>query len=391
MDALLPVVLSVCCGIDVHKKTLTACLLRSGASGEALLERRVFATTTGALQELARWLVQAGCRHVAIESTGVYWKPVFNVLERAGVEVVLVNARHVKNVPGRKTDVKGAEWLATLLRVGLLRGRFVPPAEVRELRDLTRYRTQVIRQRADEGNRTRKLLEGCNVKLAGVAADVLGLSGRAMLRGLASGVDSPSALADLARGRLRDKIPELEEALRGQMGQTQRWLLAEQLRKVGELDDAIARLDAKIAELCLPFAQSLALLARVPGVSQRTAQVIVAEVGLDMSRFKSDGQLASWAGMCPGNNESAGKRRSGKTRKGNRWLRQALVEAARGAANTRQSSLRATYHRIKARRGDKRAILAVGHRILRMAYALLTRRPFEEGARTTTGWPTRSG
>jgi transposase len=196
MDALLPVVLSVCCGIDVHKKTLTACLLTSGASGEALLERRVFATTTGALLELARWLVQAGCRHVAIESTGVYWKPVFNVLERAGVEVVPVNARHVKNVPGRKTDVKDAEWLATLLRVGLLRGSFVPPAEVRELRDLTRHRTQVVRQRADECNRIQKLLEDCNIKLAGVATDVLGLSGRAMLRGLASGVDSPSALAD---------------------------------------------------------------------------------------------------------------------------------------------------------------------------------------------------
>ena len=379
MDALLPVVLTICCGIDVHKKTLTACLLKSGASGDALVERRVFRTMTSALQELAQWLVQADCRHVAIESTGVYWKPVFNILEQAGIEVVLVNAQHVKNVPGRKTDVKDAEWLATLLRVGLLRSSFVPPKEIRELRDLTRYRTQVIRQRADESNRIQKLLENCNIKLAGVASDVLGASGRDMLRSLAEGVDSPAVLANLARGQLRAKIPELEEALRGVMSATQRWLLREQLQKVSDLDDAIVRLDAKIAEVCLPFAQALALLDQIPGVNQRTAQVIVAEIGLDMSRFQSEGQLASWAGMCPGNHESAGKQKSGKTRKGNRWLRQALVEAARGAANTKESSLRATYHRIKARRGDKRACLAVGHRILRMAYTLLSkRRPYQE-------------
>ncbi len=197
MDALLPVVLTICCGIDVHKKTLTACLLKSGASGDALVERRVFRTMTSALQELAQWLVQADCRHVAIESTGVYWKPVFNILEQAGIEVVLVNAQHVKNVPGRKTDVKDAEWLATLLRVGLLRSSFVPPKEIRELRDLTRYRTQVIRQRADESNRIQKLLENCNIKLAGVASDVLGASGRDMLRSLAEGVDSPAVLANL--------------------------------------------------------------------------------------------------------------------------------------------------------------------------------------------------
>jgi transposase len=347
MDALLPVVLSVCCGIDVHKKTLTACLLKSGASGDAQFEHRVFHTTTSALEELVRWLVQSGCRQVAIESTGVYWKPVFNILEKAGVEVILVNAQHVKNVPGRKTDANDAEWLATLLRVGLLRSSFVPPREIRELRDLTRYRTQVIRQRAEESNRIQKLLEDGNIKLGSVASDVLGLSGRDMLRHLADGEDSPVALANLARGKLRNKIPELEEALRGVMSQTQRWLLSEQLRKVADLDDAIARLDARIAELCLPFAQALTLLDQIPGVNQRTAQVIVAEIGLDMSRFKSAEQLASWAGMCPGNNQSAGKNRSGKTRKGNRWLRQTLVESARGAANTKESSLRATYHRIK--------------------------------------------
>jgi transposase len=379
MDALLSVVLPICCGIDVHKKTLTACLLLTGASGDVLKASRVFRTVTGQLQELAAWLVRQGCRHVAIESTGVYWKPVFNVLEKAGLEVVLVNAQHVKNVPGRKTDVKDAEWLATLLRVGLLRSNFVPPQEIRELRDLTRYRTQVVRQRADECNRIQKLLENCNIKLASVASNVLGASGRDMLRALGEGLDNPGALADMARGKLRDKLPELEEALRGVMSETQRWLLREQLHKVGELDEAILRLDGKVAELCLPFAQALALLDQIPGVNQRVAQVIVAEIGLDMGRFKSDGQLASWAGMCPGNHESAGKQKGGKVRKGNRWLRQALVEAAWASSHTKGTSLSGTYQRLKARRGGKRACLAVGHRILRMAYALLSRpRPYEE-------------
>ncbi len=382
MDVLLPVVPSICCGIDVHKKTLTACLLKTGASGEALKRSRVFRTVTGQLQELAGWLVRENCRRVAIESTGVYWKPVFNVLEKAGIEVVLVNAQHVKNVPGRKTDVKDAEWLATLLRVGLLRSSFVPPQEIRELRDLTRYRTQVVRQRADECNRIQKLLENCNIKLASVASNVLGASGRDMLKALGEGLDDPGALANMARGRLRDKLPELEEALRGVMSETRRWLLREQLHKVGELDEAVPRPDAKIAELCLPFAQVLAILDQLPGVNQRIAQVIVAEVGLDMSRFKSAAQLASWAGMCPGNHESAGKRKGGKVRKGNRWLRQTLVEAAWAASHTKETSLAATYHRVKRRRGGKRACLAVGHRILRMAYALLSRpRPYqEEGA-----------
>jgi transposase len=382
MDNLLPVVLSICCGIDVHKKTLTACLLQTGASGEAAKQLRVFRTVTGQLQELARWLVQAGCRQVALESTGVYWKPVFNVLHQAGLEVVLVNAQHVKNVPGRKTDVKDAEWLATLLRVGLLRNSFVPPKEIRELRDLTRYRTQVIRQRAQECNRIQKLLEDCNIKLASVATDILGASGRDMLHALGAGVDNPEVLADLARGKLRDKIPALEEALRGLMSETQRWLLREQLHKVAELDEGIARLDAKVAELCLPFAQALAILDQIPGVNQRIAQILIAEIGLDMSRFKMASNLASWAGMCPGNRESAGKSQGGKTRKGNHWLRQALVEAAWAASRTKGSSLQATYHRLAGRRGGKRACLAVGHRILRMVHRLLSQPgPYrEEGA-----------
>jgi transposase len=249
------------------------------------------------------------------------------------------------------------------------------------LRDLTRYRTQVVRQRADECNRIQKLLENCNIKLASVASNVLGASGRDMLQALGEGLDNPGALANMARGKLRDKLPELEEALRGVMSESQRWLLREQMRKVTELDEAIGRLDAKVAELCLPFAGVLALLDQIPGVNQRVAQVIVAEVGLDMGRFKSAAQLASWAGMCPGNHQSAGKQKSGKVRPGNRWLRQALVEAAWASSHTKGTSLSATYHRIKARRGGKRACLAAGHRILRMAHALLSRpRPFvEEG------------
>lgn len=382
MDNLLPVVLAVCCGIDVHKKTLTACLLQTGASGEALSETRTFGTVTSQLQELAHWLRQHGCRHVALESTGVYWKPVFNILEPAGLEVVLVNAQHVKNVPGRKTDAKDADWLATLLRVGLLRASFVPPKEIRELRDLTRYRTQVVRQRAQECNRIQKLLEDGNIKLAGVATDILGASGKAMLRALSDGVEGPGALANKARGRLRDKLPQLEEALRGVMSATQRWLLHEQLDKVEALEDAISRLDAKIAELCLPFAQALAVLDQIPGVNQRIAQIIVAEIGVDMSRFKTAAQLASWAGMCPGNRESAGKSQGGRTRKGNHWLRQALVEAGWAASRSKGTSLQATYQRLAGRRGGKRACLAVGHRILRMVHTLLSApRPYqEEGA-----------
>ncbi|HEV3435999.1 MAG TPA: IS110 family transposase, partial [Gemmata sp.] len=275
MDATLPVVLPICCGIDVHKNTLTACLLTTGASNQAVSEVRTFRTTTTALQELARWLLDTKCPTVALESTGVYWKPVFNILEPVGLEVVLVNAQHVKNVPGRKTDVKDSQWLATLLRVGLLRSSFVPPKEIRELRDLTGYRTQVIRQRAQECNRIQKLLEDGNIKLSSVATDILGKSGRDMLRSLGGGVNDPKQLANLAQGKLRSKLTQLEEALRGVLSETQRWLLREQMAKVEELDKAIERLDAKIAELCLSFACALAILDQIPGVSTRISVATV--------------------------------------------------------------------------------------------------------------------
>jgi transposase len=374
------VVLPICCGVDAHKNTLTACLPTTGASGKAVQEVRTFRTVTAQLQELARWLVAAECRTVALESTGVYWKPVFNVLEPVGLEVVLVNAQHVRNVPGRKTDVKDAQWLATLLRVGLLRESFVPPEDIRELRDLTRYRTQVIRQRAQECNRIQKLLEDCNIKLAGVATDILGRSGRDMPESLGRGIDDPKQLADLAQGKMRAKIPALEEALRGVPSETLRWLLREQLHKVAELGEAVGRLDAKIAELCLPFAQALAVLDQIPGVNVRIAQIIVAEVGLDMTRFATAANLASRAGMCPGNRQSAGHSQGGKTRKGNGWLRQALVEAGWAASRGKGTSLSATYHRLAGRRGGKRACPAVGHRILRMVHTLLSsHRPYQEG------------
>jgi transposase len=365
------VVLSICCGLDVHKKFVTACLLIVGASGQVSKQQREFGTTTGQLRQLLAWLQGHGCRHVALESTGVYWKPVHNLLEGALEQVLLVNAQHIKQVPGRKTDMKDAEWIATLLQHGLLRGSFIPSKDIRELRDLTRSRTTLIRQRADECNRIQKLLENNNIKLASVASNVLGKSGRAMLEALCSGQDDPAKLADLARGVLRKKIPELTAALEGILSETQRWLLAEHLHRLAELDEAIARFDAKIAEQTLPFVGLLVRLDRIPGVNRRMAEVILAEIGPDMSQFATAGHLASWSGMCPGQKESGKKRLSGKTRPGNKWLRSALVQAGWAASKAKGTSLKAAYHRVAKRRGKKRACLAVGHRILRIAWVLL--------------------
>lgn len=368
------VVLEVCCGLDVHKKSVTACLLHGGASGPVVKQQRTFGTTTAELRELAAWLQQAGCRHAAMESTGVYWRPVFNLLERTCQQVLLVNAQHVKHVPGRKTDMKDAEWIATLLRHGLLQGSFIPPVEIRELRQLTRYRSTVIGERADECNRLQKLLETGNIKLASVASDVLGKSGWQMLAALARGEDDPEKLADLARGRLRSKIPQLQAALEGCLSEPQRWLLARHLEQIAHLDQMILDLDQKIGELCRPFEKALALLDQLPGVNRRIAEIIVAEIGLDMSRFPTSAHLASWAGVCPGNHESAGKRKTGKTRKGSSWLRAALVQAGWAAAHgtKNKSYLTAQYHRIARRRGKKRACVAVGHSLLVRAYALLS-------------------
>jgi transposase len=360
------------CGLDVHKRSLTACLLTTGASGAVAKQIRTFSTMTVSLEELVGWLTDAGCRHVAIESTGVFWRPVHNLLEAAGLEVILVNAQHIKNVPGRKTDVKDAEWIAALLRHGLLRASFVPPPEIRDLRALTRYRTTLVRQRADECNRIQKLLETCNIKLASVATDILGVSGLQMLQALAAGTEDATALAEMAQGRLRAKIPQLTEALHGVMSPPRRWLLGEQLRRVAELEEAIARLNDRIAEQARPFEAILERLDAIPGVNRRIGEIIVAEIGVDMSRFPSAGHLASWAGLCPGLHQSGGKRLSGRTRKGCSWLRAALIEAGWAAARHRTSALAARYHRIARKRGSKRACVATGHSILTIVYHLLS-------------------
>ena len=305
-----------------------------------------------------------------MESTGVYWKPIYNLLE-GSFELLLVNARHIKQVPGRKTDVHDCEWIADLLRHGLLRGSFVPDRPQRELRELTRYRTSLIRERAAEASRLHKTLEGANIKLGSVATDVLGVSGRQMLVALTAGTTDAATLAELARGKLRDKLPLLERALRGRVGAHQRFMLAQQLAHLEALDELIERVSAEVADRMRPFEAALARLDTIPGIGPRTAETLLAEIGANVDRFPTAGHLASWAGMCPGNDESAGKRRSGRTRKGDAWLRCALIEAAQAAARTRRTYLRAQYHRLAARRGKKKALVAVGHSILVIAYHIL--------------------
>jgi transposase len=363
-----------CCGLDVHRVTVAACAVEPGPGGVPRKEVRTFGTMTTDLLALGDWLAARGVTHVAMESTGVYWKPVWNLLEER-FTLLLVNARHVKAVPGRKTDVRDCEWLADLLRHGLLRASFVPDRPQRELRELTRYRTALVRERAAEVNRLQKTLEGANIKLAGVATDILGLSARRMLAALIGGEEDAPAMADLAQGRLREKIPQLERALVGRFGAHQRFLVAEQLAHVDFLDERIARVGGEIAARMRPVAAMLPAVERldtIPGVARRTAEILVAEIGVDMGRFPTAAHLASWAGMCPGNDESAGKRRSGRTRKANPWLRAALVEAAHAAARTKHTYLGALYHRLAARRGKKRATVAVGHALLVIAYHLLT-------------------
>jgi transposase len=362
-----------CCGLDVHKKVIVACLLIVQADGELYKEIRKFGTMTKDLLALLDWLQQNECHQVAMESTGVYWKPVYNILE-GHLEVVVVNAQHLKGVPGRKTDVLDAEWLAECFQLGLLKASFIPPAPVREVRDLTRYRTTLIRERARTASRLQKVLEDANIKLASVVTDIQGVSAWAMLSAIAEGTSNPVALADLAKGLLRKKRPQLLEALAGQIKPHHRFLIAEHLSQIEYLEEAIQRISQELEERFRPFEDDLKFLDSIPGIGRQIAEVMLAEMGWDMSRFPSDKHLASWAGMCPGNNESAGKRRNGKTRKGSRWLRQALIEAAHGAAKTKNKYLKAHYHRVAAHRGKKKALVAVGHSILIISYHLLTRR-----------------
>jgi len=362
-----------CCGLDVHKKVIMACLLLLEPDGELRQEVRKFGTMTKDLLALLDWLQQAGCTHVAMESTGVYWKPIYNILE-GQLEVVVVNAQHLKGVPGRKTDVMDSEWLAECYQLGLLRPSFIPPAPVREVRDLTRYRTSLIRDRARTVNRLQKVLEDANIKLAGVVTDIQGVSAWAMLQAIVAGNTDPEALANLAKGLLRKKREQLVAALSGRVKPHHRFLLAEQLSQIEYLDEAIQRISAELEERLRPFEEDIKLLDSIPGIGRQTAEVLLGEIGWDMSRFPSGKNLASWAGMCPGNNESAGKRRNGKTRKGSRWLRHALIEAAHGAAHTKNKYLKTQYHRVAAHRGKKKALVAVGHSILVISYHLLTRR-----------------
>jgi transposase len=306
-----------------------------------------------------------------MESTGVYWKPVYNILEGGCDELLLVNAQHVKNVPGRKTDVKDAEWIAELLSYGLLRGSFIPPQEIRDLRDLTRYRKTLIQQRANQCNRIQKLLEDCNIKLASVATDILGVSGWDMLTAIANGESDPKRLADMARRTLRKKIPQLIEALRGIISQNQRWLLGQQLRQIEHFDQMIGELSERIGELTAPYEPLIEKLCEIPGVSRRIAEVIIAEIGVDMEQFPTAEHLASWAAVCPGNRETGGKRQSGRTRRGSVWLKSVLIEAGWSAARTKGTFLAARYRNISRRRGGKRASLAVGHSILKIAWYLM--------------------
>ena len=360
-----------CCGIDVHKDTVVACVIVSKSRGHVQKTIRTFTTTTRGLRALAQWLTETGCTHVAMESTGVYWKPVYNLLEGA-VELLVVNAAHIKKF-GDKTDVTDAEWLADLLRHGLLRGSFIPSALQRALRDLTRYRTRLIDDRSREVNRVQKVLEDANLKLASVASDVMGVSGRAILAQLIEGQRDPVVLADLAKGRLREKRAALEQALMGRFTAHHRFMLVQHLSHIDYLDEQIAQVDAEITEQIRPFQAAVDRWDQLPGINQRGGQVIVAEVGADLKPFADGAHLASWSGMCPGNQESAGKRQSGKTHKGDKWLRRALVEAAHGAARTKNSYFATLYHRLAGRRGKKRAWVAVGHSLLVTGYTLITR------------------
>ena len=361
-----------CCGIDVHKKMVVACLITPDATGTPTKQTRTYGTMTEDLLELIDWLVDAGCTHVAMESTGVFWKPLYNLMEGM-LEILVVNAAHMKNVPGRTTDVKDAEWIADLLRLGLLRASFIPARPQRELRELTRYRTSLVQERSAEVNRLQKTLEGANIKLSSVATDIMGKSGRDMLAALVAGRSDAAALAQLARGKLREKLPQLEKALRGQFAAHQRFLVAQQLAHIDGLDEIIERVSAEIAERVQPFEEAIDQVDTVTGIGRRTAEVLVAEVGTDLARFRTAGHLASWAGLCPGNNESAGKHHGGKTRKGSPWLRAALVEAAKAAGRSKKTYLGAQYRRIAARRGAKRAAVAVAHSILVIVYHILTK------------------
>jgi transposase len=395
------VIFTHCAGLDIHKKSVMACRMMpdpAGRQADGLVEVREFGTLTIDLLALSDWLAEAGITHVAMESTAEYWKPVFNLLE-GNFQVFLVNAAHVKRVPGRKTDKADARWLAKLMRYGLLQASFIPPQDQRDLRDLTRYRTKLVQERSREVNRVQGVLERANIKLASVAADIMGVSGRAMLAALIEGRAEPATMAALAHGRLRSKIPLLEQALTGLVRDHHRRLLVLQLAHIDFLDEQIDTLNAEITRdlatlgpgqppttegtgnpaepgaptAAMTFARAVAVLDTMPGVNQRGAELWVAEMGIEMARFGTASRLAAWSGVAPGNEESAGKQRSGKTRKGNRVLRAALTQLAHAAARTKGTYLCALYQRLAKRRGKKRAIIAVAHAMVVSAFHMLSR------------------
>lgn len=367
------VVYTHCAGLDVHKKTVVACVITPDSTGT-----RTFNTMTADLLALSDWLQSQGVTQVAMESTGEYWRPIFNILE-GNFQVWLVNAQHVKAVPGRKTDVKDAEWLGDLLRHGLVRASFIPPVAQRDLRDLTRHRSNFVRERTNLINRVQKTLEGANIKLASVASDVMGLSGRAMLAALIDGHADPATMADLAKGRMRSKRDQLAQALEGRVKPHHRFVLTELLCQIDSLDETIARFDEEIVKYCLPFEPAVVLLDTIPGVARRTAELIVSEIGTDMSRFPTARHLAAWAGLAPSNRESAGKRYASSKRKGNQALCAGLVQVAHVVSRSKGNYLSAQYHRLAARRGKKKALIAVAHSIIVIAYHMLKRNePYQE-------------
>jgi transposase len=359
-----------CAGLDVHKKTVVACVRRVDPAGKVSKSIKTFATMTADLLDLSDWLAAQGVKVVAMESTGSYWKPVFNLLE-SRFEVVLVNAHHIKQVPGRKTDVRDSEWIAQLLQHGLLRPSFIPPRPTRELRDLTRQRTQLIGEKTSVINRIQKVLEDANVKLSSVASNPLGVSGRLMIEVIIRGEYDPVKLAELARRRLRKKIPQLQRALRGGVTEHHRFLLRTQMNHLDHLERLIREYSERIDEALDPFAATLARLVTIPGVDFRVAEVVLAEIGMDMSQFPTAGHLSSWAGLASGNHESAGKRRTGRTTPGNTWLKTALVQAAWAAFRAKGTHLSRKFRRIAGSRGKKRAAVAVAHTMLVILYHML--------------------
>jgi transposase len=361
-----------CCGIDVHKKTVVACVLKADEFGEYTHKIKTFSTMTCELEKLHAWLKEQNCEKVAMESTGVYWIPVFNILEQ-DFDIVLSNARQIKNVPGRKTDPSDSRWIAKLLALGLVNGSFIPPKDIRELREMTRYRSKLVSMRTSEKDRAHNILETCNIKLGCVATDIFGVSGMRIMKALIYNTEeaSPEELAQLAKGRLRKKIPELVKALTGNMDAHHASMLEMILDHLAYINEKIEELDRRIEEKCKPYQQEIELLDTIPGVDKISAQAIVAEIGVDMSVFETPERLASWAGLSPGNNESAGKKKSTRTRSGNQYIKTVTCQCAHAAAHTKDTYLSAKFYSIKARRGAKKAAIATARHIMVAAFHII--------------------